>query len=112
MVQISLILYIFKIYTMGAICKVFVSEGRGESCDSAVGRVDDCCIHQTDILKSIFLIPLTRLIFNNHTMGDIYKILGSAERCESRESSFSRAEDCSINQNDIIWSMVRIRLTR
>ena len=46
------------------------------------------------------------------TMRNSYKSFGIYEGCESRDSSVGRAEDCSINQTEILRSMVQIRLTR
>ena len=57
-------------------------------------------------------IRLTREIFMVYIMGNILTLLGCKELCESRDSSDSRAEDCSINQTETLRSMVQIRLTR
>ena len=43
-------------------------------------------------------------------MGDICKLLGTEDRCESRDSSLGRAEDCSISQTEILRSIVLILL--
>ena len=57
-------------------------------------------------------IRLTREIFMFFTMRNTCKSFRSFEGCESRDSSVGRAEDCSINQTEILRSMVQIRLTR
>ena len=47
-----------------------------------------------------------------YAIGNICKLLGSKESCGSRDGSVGRAEDCSINQNEILSFMVQIRPTR
>ena len=52
-------------------------------------------------------IRLTRDIFKSFNMQNTCKSFGSYEECESRDSSVGRAEDCSVNQTEVLRSIVQ-----